>query len=312
MKQSKFSLADVVNVLTALAFGFICFLGKNFYTLGNTFESINWAAIITVSLAGTAFIAKLLKRTSRNFKTCFILEMVVLLLFTGLTVFFTYSTFPHYFNVSANKIKIQNKLQTSITQAENMFAEYENYVKYRESNYKGKLQSVVATMDTGHKDYLACGFISGSVPDSIQIDHKMFTIHKLLFPSNYKDSISKRGIKEVATTWLKNSDSIISNWSPIGIVNVVNTVEKNSEDWRSQLIGFSKEHGECEVANPFEYELSFDDVKLGFTTCDKPTQLSIGLAVGAYLLMLFSYLISKRSSKTTICTTKKNGAYDID
>jgi len=44
MKQSKFSLADVLTLLTALAFGFICFLGKNFSTLGNTSESITWAA----------------------------------------------------------------------------------------------------------------------------------------------------------------------------------------------------------------------------------------------------------------------------
>jgi uncharacterized membrane protein YidH (DUF202 family) len=129
MKQSRFSLADLITVLTSIAFGFICFLGKNFSTLGDTSISITWAAIITVSLAGTAFLAKLLKRTKRNFKTNSILEKVVLLLFTVLTVYFAYSPFSHYFNVSAKKTEIQNKLQTSITQVENMFAEYEHMLK---------------------------------------------------------------------------------------------------------------------------------------------------------------------------------------
>ncbi len=312
MKQSKFSLADVLTVLTALAFGFICFLGKNFSTLGNISESIIWAAIITVSLAGTAFIAKLLKRTNYNFKTNFILEIVVLLLFTGLTVFFAYSTFPHYFNVSAKKTEIQKKLQTSITQAENMFGEYEGYANTREITYKGKLQGIVAAKSIRDKDYSDYGFVNGSAPDNIQIDNKMFTIHTLLFPPNYSDSISKKGIKEVAIAWLKNAKKITSNWKPIGIVSVVNNVEKNSEDWRNQLINLSKERGDGEEYFDFDYKLSFNDVKTNFTTTGKPTSLSIGLAVVAYLLMLFSYLISKRSTKSTVGTTKEKGEYDID
>lgn len=312
MKQSKFSLADVLTVLTALAFGFICFLGKNFSTLGNTYVSITWAAIITVSLAVTAFFAKLLKQTSRNFKTNFILEIVILLVFTGLTGFFGYSPFPHYFNVSAKKTEIQKKLQTSITQAENMFAEYEAYVITRESTYKGKLQGVVDAKNIRNKDYTKYGFVNGMAPDNKQIDNKMFTIHTLLLPPNYSDSTSKKGIKEVATTWLKNAKNITSTWNPISIVSVINNVENNSKNWRNQLISLSKERGDGEEYFDFDYRLSFDDVKTHFTKLSKPTPLSIGLATGAYLLMLLSYLISKRSSKTTVGTIKEKGAYDID
>lgn len=312
MKKSIFTLADVLNVLTALTFGFICFLGKNFSTLGNTYESITWGVIIAVSLAGTAFIAKLLKGTSRNFKTNFILEIVVLLLFTGLTVYFAYSPFPHYFNVLDKQSDIQEKLQTSITQAENMFARYEDYVGIRESTYKGKLHGVVDAKKIKPKDYFYYGFVNGSVPDSVQIDNKMFTIHTLLFPIIYSDSISKKGTKEAATTWLINAKKLEPNWNPVGIVSVINNVEKNSNDWRNQLIGLSKERGDGEDYFDFGYKLSFDDVKMHFSTPGKPTPLSIALAAGAYLLMLLSYLISKRSSKSTVCTTKAKGEYDID
>lgn len=313
MKQSKFSLADVLTVLTALAFGFVCFLGKNFSTLGNTSVSITWAAIITVSLSGTAFIAKLLKRTSRNFKTNFILEIVVLLLFTGLTVFFAYSPFPHYFNVSAKKAEIQKKLQTSITQAENMFAGYESYAQNRESLYEGNLHGVVSAKAIRPIEYAQYGFENGSVSDDAQIKNKMFTIRTLLFPSNYCDSTAKNGIKETATAWLAKAKTITNSWKSIGIVNVVNNVEKNSNDWLNQLIGFSKQvnvKGEQYAA--FDYPRPFNDVRIHFTEPGKPTPLSISLAAGAYLLMLLSYMISKRSSKTTVGTTKEKGEYDID
>ncbi len=312
MKQSKFSLADVLIVLTALAFGFICFLGENFSTLGNTFVSIAWAAFITLSLAVTAFSAKLLKRTSRNFRTNFILEIVVLLLFTGITIFFAYSSFPHYFNVSAKKSEIQNKLQTSITQAENMFAEYEKYAQNREITYKGKLQGVVYAKYIRNKDYADYGFVDGKAPDNVQIENKMFTIHTLLFPPNYSDSTSKKGIKEAAITWLKKAKIITGNWSPVSIVSVINDVENNSINWRTQLINLSKERGDGETYFDFDYKLSFDNVKNYFTKLGKPTPLTMSLAVVAYLLMLLSYMISKRSSKTTVGTTKEKGVYDVD
>lgn len=314
MKQSNFSLADVLTVLTALGFGFVCFLGKNFYTLGNTTESIIWAAAITVFLGGTAFTAKLLKRTGRNFKTSFILEIIVLLLFTALTTFFAYSPFPHYFNVSAKKAEIQEKLQISIAQAENMFNEYEKYVENRKNNYKGSLEVAVETKAQSTQDYIKFGFEIGAIPDETQIKNKMFSINADLYPATYSDPGNKSGLKEVATSWLSKAKQIKNNWNPISIVKVVNEIEKNSKDWLDQLVTFSKirEKGESDRLQDFLYQLNFSDVKIYFTTSEKPNPFSIGLAALAYLLMLLSYLISRRSSKTVIGTTKQKGEYDID
>lgn len=297
MNQSKFSLADVLTVLAALAFGFVCFLGTNFYTLGNVAQSITLAIIITVLLGGTALGAKLLKRTSRNFKTCFVWEMILLVLFTGLTIFFSYSPFPHYFNVSAKKTEIQDKLQTSITQAENMFGEYERYAENREFLYKSNLRSVVAAKKTNPSEYIAYGFVSTNVSDETQINNKMFTVHADLFPTNYSDSVANNGIKEVATEWLVKAKGTTTAWKPIGIVNVVNKVEQNSKDWLNKLIGFSQIREQGEKTADFAYSLSFDDVKAHFTMLGKPTGLSIALAAGAYLLMLLSWIVTKRHTR---------------
>jgi hypothetical protein len=304
MKQSNFSLADLLNLLTALSFGFICFLGENFITLGNTYISIVWATIITITLSGTAFLAKFFKRTSRNFKNSFILEIIVILLFTSLTVFFSYSSFSHYFNVSDKKEEIQKKLQTSITQVENMFTEYEQYAENRKLFYKNQLNGIVAAKQIRPNDYANCGFEIGIVSDDKQISNKMFTIHTLLFPTNYSDSVSNKGLKEVATEWLLKAKNRTNNWKP-GIVNVVNEIDKNSEDWKSQLIGFSQQVNlNCHQYQSFSYQTPFTDLKKYFSSPSKPTLLTISLAVVAYLLMLMSWFITKRHSRSTGILTR--------
>jgi hypothetical protein len=299
MNQSKFSLADVLMLLAALAFGVVCFLGTNFYTLGDITQSLTVTAIIVGSLTVTAFTAKLLKRTSRSFITCFILEMIFLVLFTGLTVFFAYSPFPHYFVVSEQKADIGSKLTTSITQAESMFAEYEKYAKNRENLYKNKLNSVVIGRNGNPKAYyVECGFKDG-IANSKQIENKMFTLHAMLFPTNYSDTVNNNGIKEVATTWLSKAKNTIADWKPIGIVSVVNEVEQNSNGWLNELVKYSTYREQGEQADDFSYSLSFDDVKEHFTVFGKPTLFSVGLAGAAYLLMLLSWIVTKRDSLST-------------
>jgi hypothetical protein len=291
MKYSKFSLADVLTLLTALAFGFVCFLGTNFYTLGDITQSVIKAAIIAVLLFTTSVTAKLLKRTSRNFKTCFIWEMIFLALFTGLTVFFAVSTFPHYFTVSEQKTDIQNKLVASITQAENMFTEYEKYAVNRENLYKNKLRSVVAAKNVNPNEYTEYGFENNSVADSKQIDNKLFTLHAELFPSNFV------AMKQTDSVWLADARKTVDGWKPIGVVNVVNEVEKNSNNWLNELVKFSNFRAKGEQTTDFTYNLSFEDVKEYFTASGKHVPLSIGLAVAAYLLMLLPWLAARRDTR---------------
>ncbi len=310
MNQSKFSLADVLTVLAALAFGFVCFLGANFsyindnkvWGMSHTTGCLVMAVTIAFLLFITAFGAKLLKRTSRNFKTSFVWEIVLLVLFVIFAVIFTtkISPFPHYFTVTSQKSEIINKLQASITQAENMFAEYESYAETRENLYKHKLQSVVTAKNP--LEYDSCGFnrISG-VSDASQIDTKMFTIHADLFPTNYSDTISQNGIKEVAAKWLQEAKNITISWKPIGIVGVVNDIEEKSNEWLDTLVKLSQIREPCEQqANVFEYNLlSYKDVKTHFSKLDSPTLLSIGFATMAYVLMLLSWYVTKRNSRST-------------
>lgn len=297
MNKYIFSLADVLTVLSAVAFGFVCFLGSNFYTLGDTKKSLIFAIIITVLLGGLAYLAKFLKRVQGNFKTSFIAEVVVLILFTVLLGYFTYSPFSHYFVVSDKKQHIQEQLSDNIKQAQNMFSEYEKYVDTRKYVYQSTLESIA---NSGNQiDYSKHGLIYNGPSEKIQIDNKMLTIHSDLFPTNYSDTTNNMGIKQVAKEWLSDGQKKVTPWKSIGIVEVVNDIEDKSLGWYNDLVKYStiREIGEEDYAADFNYSLSFKDVKDNFKTLGKPTPLSIGLGVLAWVLMLLSWFITKRSSK---------------
>jgi hypothetical protein len=296
MNQTKFSLADVLTILTALGFGYMCFLGTNFYTLGNVPKSIMSALIITIILFSTAFTAKILKQTSVNFKIRFIWEMILLVVFTLLFVFFTYMPFSHYFTVSANKSEIVSKMQTSITQAENMFPAYESYAQNRKDLYNSKLKSVVSAKGTNPSEYKDYDFKNGT-PDGTQLIKKMENISANLFPTNYSDSITQLGIKEVATNWLLDAKNTTAPWKPIGITNVVVEVESKSNEWLATLVEISKIRENGEQALDFSYPLTFDDIKQHFTTVEKPSGTCLVLALMMWLLMMLSWFVTKRHTK---------------
>lgn len=310
MNQSNFSLGDVITLIVALAFSFVCFLSINFYLLGETMASVIFATVIFFLLFGTAFVAKLLKRTKSNFGTCLIWEYIMLFMFTAFFVFFSYSIFPHFFNVTAKKSEIQKKIKDNIIQAQNMFTEYERYAINREKLYKNRLITAVNSKTINPEAYTTYGFENYSISDMKQIETKMFTVHADLFPTNYSDTIQQNGVKEVAISWLKDANKITNSWKPIGIVGVVNTIDKNSNDWLNTLIQLSSIREKGEEASDFVYNLSFSDIKKDFIKDDAPNAFSIILSMLAYSAMLLSWFVTKRDSRSIGAQT--TAAYEVE
>ena len=96
MKQSNFTLGFIITLLSSLSFGFICFLGSIFLSLGNLNQSIIVGTAVSSLLCFTVLGAARLKRTKKNFKSSRVWEILLLILFTGLTTVFTWFIFPHY------------------------------------------------------------------------------------------------------------------------------------------------------------------------------------------------------------------------
>ena len=286
MSQSKFSLADLLTVLGTLGFGFFCFLSLNFLTLGETTLSIIWAVIISLILGGLAFGVKLVKRTSRNFKTYIIWEWVLIFLFV-VVAFFAIFPFSHYFVVTAQKENIQNKVVSNITQAEGLFIAYESYADNRLNIYKSRLNSIVAAKRVNPEEYKNFGFVEGT-DDNTQVENKMFSLKAQLYPSNYSE------MKQIDSVWLSDAKDKVTSWSPTGIVKVVNTLKIEISSWNEQLKSYSSFRAKGETATDFDFQLSFDDVSGIFNMKTIPNTLALIIGIALYLLMFLSYFITKR------------------
>ncbi len=293
MIQSKFSLADLLTVLGTLIFGFFCFFSFNFLTQGDTTTSLVWASVIALVLGGLAFGAKLLKRTSRNFKTYIIWEWILLFFFVliGLIAIFPFS---HYFAVSEQKEEIQQQLISNITQAESMFVKYEEYANNRIDLYKNKLNSIVKAKNDGvnDSDYIKCNF-DDVINGYTQSESKVFTLIAHLYPSNYQE------MEQVDSIWLADSKKAVDDWSPTGVVKVMNTVKIEVQDWNNQLAKFTSYIADCENP-PSSFDPLIPDFKVNndkFINLQQPIPLSIGIAFGLYVFMLLSYFITKRHTR---------------
>lgn len=301
MKASRFSLADLLTLLGTIAFGFICFLGLNFITEGDILTSSISAIVIALLLGGFALMAKLLKKARRNFKAHIIAEISCITIFTilfwGITIFL----FPHYFTVSSKKKLIKESLLTSIDGATKMFDEYESYANNREAIYMANLKSAVAAKKTRPSDYANYGLMdndpNGIIKDNDKIESKRFMLHASLFPTNYSDTASRKGTKDVAIKWLNEQINVVSLWKPIGIPNVAKKLAAKASEWCSILNGYSKYRGKGETTQDFSYKLHFEDVSPLLTEMEHPSFISILLSIAIYVVMLLSWLITKRDSK---------------
>jgi hypothetical protein len=310
MNTYKFSLANVIAILTGVAFGFVCFLGANFYTLGDTKKSLIYAGIITFILVSLAFLAKWLKGAKSNFKISFVGEVISLILFTGAILIFTYSPFSHFFTVTDKQDDIRSELSTAITNTQDMFSAYDDYAKARIALYNSTLKSIVNANDK--KALKQYGFVKKFSTET-QLDNKMETIQTDLFPSNYTGTNTSNGIKEVAQDWLSDAQEKTKGWKPIGIVGVVNDIQEKSIGWRNNLIDYSKMLQKGQKPANFNYNLSsFDGVKAKFTSREKPTLLAMGLGLLAWLLMLLSWYITKPDIKNDIRHFRRLAPYEIE
>lgn len=286
MKQSKFSLADLITVLAAISFGFFCFLSFNFLTMGETKTSILVAVVIALILGGLAFGAKLLKRTDRNFKTCIIWEWVLLFLFVVAAIF-AIKPFSHFFVVSSQKEDIQKEVIANIEQAEGMYNNYKNYADNRLKIYESKLNSVVMAKKTNPDEYREYGFEEGT-EDKTQVENKLFTLRAKLYPSNYEEVASAN------MEWMNKAKSTVNSWKPIGLVDVIKAVKENLTQWKTDLIKDAEFRADGEIAEDYEYPLSFNDVTGKMTQLGSPNWVSILCSVGLCFLMIVSYIVTKR------------------
>ncbi len=299
LKQIKFSLAVVINLLAALTYGYVCFLSANFYTMGKLTESIIIAIFITSLLIATSLGPKLLKQTKRNFKSCLIWERILLVLFTLLIVWLTYFRFSHYFVVKSKENIIKEKLFKNISQSETIYDEYIKYIDSVKAKHFSNLNTAVILYKSniGNKNFVKFGLRDEQICNVnyyTQINDGIDNLHNTLMPASIKS------IENGNSIWLKNAKVSVKNFEPIGIFEVINNIQSRTEKNISQLIIQSSNNRMTTLGyKPFKLlrNPNFGNVKPEFITLGTPPPIAILCAISAYFLMLLSWFITKRDNK---------------
>jgi hypothetical protein len=312
---SKFSLADMLALFASAAFGFVCFLGSNFSSLGNTTTSVIWAVAIAVVLFALAMIVKGAKRVVNV-----VPEIVFLVLLVVATAVSAYLQFSHFFTVWGQKAVVSEKLNTGIAQAEKMFEKYRNYVEEeRVSPFERFLNRCVDTSAAARnnrpKECAALIKEGSGVSPAKQAEVEVNTLKKLLNSSDYEDS--------ARIAWLQKMREAVEKWQPMDIVVIVKQVDQESKNWEATMVSSSKERIEKtengvvawkEDAEDFvPDDLKFSDVSSIFETRRAPSLLSIGLALLTLALLLLPYISTEPNPKRDLLKkTIRKGRFDIN
>lgn len=296
MNKIKISLAAVITALSAFVLGFVCFLGYNFESLGNTIPSILKGGAICLLLAGLMLLARHMKGASQGFKTSVLTEMTSLLLF-GVVAGISTIPFSHYFTVLSRQEQIKASMSKDLDKADELYPEYTKYVKNRLNMYENKLKSVAAAKLVSPNTYNSYGFVAGT-PDETQIENKIFTLKSKLIPTNFE---VEGGTKQVNTKWLEEARNILESKRAFtfGIISLTNDLGKNTSAWSEELKILSTFRAKGESSNNFSFSMTAGDITEQLTKSSSISPLAVGLALLLFLLMSVSYFAAERHGRFT-------------
>jgi hypothetical protein len=218
--------------------------------------------------------------------------MILLLCFFAFGLFFALKPFTHKFVVSERKVEIQQNLNNSIDSLCNLFSNYEIYANTRINLYESELKSVVNAKNVNYPAYTAYGFVNGK-PDSEQIDTKLFTLKAKLFPSNFDH------MKKNESEWYNEAKNAIEIWREKSVVDISKKVGENGNESITLLQDLSKFGAPNKRCVDFNFDSPNVSINHLFTKTGIIPITSLIYALLTYLLLLSSYLISRRSTRLT-------------
>lgn len=278
----KSSNAVIITLIAAVIFGFICYRGLYFSTLGDVGISII-SAIMTAILLGLINLAIYLKGAKIKLAKKKIYGYICVGLFTILYLILTIFPFSHYFAVSNNKAIIQQKLNNHINQIDSMFIKYETYANGRGFALNDTLNS--HDMSAPH------------------IKSKLYNLQSKLLPLAYSDTVNYTGTKDIANMWIaesKNSENI---------VKVFKDLEVFAPFWEQKLIILSKYRElpyESNISD-FNIHLSISNTGAYFTTVATPSTMAWIFA----LIIYATFFIAWFFTPTTGIGSDQVASYEI-
>jgi hypothetical protein len=293
MNKSRITISAVLTLIGILVFGLISFFGTIYLQSGNLKMSILYPAVYSFGLLLTIVLATYFKSQRFNFQKNALRELIFILLYIVISVF-SVKGFVHFFTVQERKKEIGTKIEENISNVENMFVQYEERVNERVLAFDGFLDATIVGKNSNQPLYLKY-FVVGGPNESFQKNNKINFFKDDLKPAEYDT------MKFLALEWLKKSRQTILDIKPVGIIDVLNNFESNSNEWYAKIKEYDKTINtftDEAVPPPFNYNLNFMSINDELTVQKAPTLKSIIYLLLTHLLILFVYLLAIRDGKS--------------
>ncbi len=297
-KKLKFAWAIVIAFIAIIIISYLSFVGFTYLTNGNFTYALIGMGVTDVFYIVFFLGAQQMKASDVKIHRKIIWERIFIF---GSPLIFILGmiSISHFWTVNSQNSQIVETFTSSISNARQLFADYEIYSDERIKTYAISLNKIIANKTDDPQTYRRAGF--EDFKENIQKKNMVETLRLQLLSQNY-DSL-----KTVALEWIDNANL---GASTLNVFLLGNTKEIKVAllNWENQLQQFSdnKLSNESFLTQVTDFSSTgvqdaingIDSLTAAFTTQKFPTFGAIVFGIIMYLLLLLPYIAQERHSKS--------------
>jgi hypothetical protein len=219
----------------------------------------------------------------------------------------------HFWTVTSQNDEIVNTFTNSISNAKQLFSDYEEYSNQRIATYSKTLNEIIANRNNDAQTFRKAGFDIEKV--NIQKENMIETLRLQLLSQNYDT------LKVVANDWINEANRGASTWN-VFLLGNTREIKDALNNWENQLKSFStRELSNESIKNDIPKFSSYGvqsaiagigNLTAAFTTKHSPSVAAIIYGVIIYFMLLFPYFLQDRHAKSPYKTiVKKKRSYVV-
>jgi hypothetical protein len=310
----KFSWGHIIAFLAIIAVSYISFVGLTYLTNGDFSSAIMGMVVIDIVYILFFIGAQQMKASGVKMHRKIIWERIFIF---GSPIVFIAGMIPmsHFWTVWSQNDEIVNTFTNSISNAKQLFSDYEEYSNQRIATYSKTLNEIIANRNNDAQTFRKAGFDIEKA--NIQKENMIETLRLQLLSQNYDT------LKVVANDWINEANQGASTWN-VFLLGNTREIKDALNNWENQLKSFSTRELSNEAIKNDVPKFSSDGVQsaiagidsltAAFTTKHGPSVAAIIYGVIIYFMLLFPYVLQERHTKSPYKTlmSKKGNSQFID
>lgn len=278
-QKLKFSWGHIIALVALIFISYATFMGVTYYTDGNFI--VAGIGVFTVDLLLIIFfiVPQMLKGADEKFRRKIVIERI---LFFSAPVIFVGAMLPyaHFWTVFNKRADVESTFSKSLTASKDIFDTYEEYANERIYIYDTTL-------------------VASGVSE-IRHNNAVEALRLQIIGDNYDN------LKKNAVEWIDKS-SHATVWN-VFVIGNIKQIESSIKSWEESLNDFSGKFMTAESDSLSAFSVSVPSVQQAkdnlsslrqvYQKWETPNMLAIGTSLLLYFLMMFPYIIQKRSTRS--------------